>query len=77
MAKLKKEKQFYQGVFSLSHQIVIDYIWAYSEHQAKAQMLRRIAKKHDVPYNYIFGMFNGNTDNYKIEPTKYERRLMF
>jgi hypothetical protein len=70
MAKLKetKSKRLWKGIFSFPHELRIEYGQAYSEKQAKAQMLRRIAKKHGVPYGYVFNMFD--KDNYQIQEEK-------
>ena len=29
-------------------------------------MMKRMAKNHDVPFGYVFGMFNGDKDNFEI-----------
>ncbi len=61
-----KIKQFYKGFFSYRSELSIDYAYAFSERQAKTLMCRRLAKKHDVSYQTVFGMFNGEKANYKI-----------
>jgi hypothetical protein len=64
--KEKKKKTLWCGQFNFSHQLRIEYVAAYSREQAKSLMLRRIAKKHEVPYSYVFGLFNGERDNFSI-----------
>lgn len=67
MAKDKKPRILYKGVFNLSREMVIKYLYASSPAQAKVYMMRRIADEAQVPYTYVFGMFDGSRDNFKIE----------
>lgn len=43
-----------------------EYARAFSEQQAKAMMMRRIADRQGVPYAYIFGMFTNESNNFRI-----------
>jgi hypothetical protein len=67
MAKDKKPRKLYKGVFNLSREMIIKYLRASSPEQAKVYMMRRIAAEHGVPYSYVFGAFDGSKDNYKIK----------
>lgn len=62
-----KEKHLFRGYFNFRHQLRIEYARAYSGKQAKVQMMRRIAKRHNVPYEYVIREFSGSQDNFKIE----------
>jgi hypothetical protein len=60
-------KKLYKGMFSYRSELTIEYACAYSPNQAKVMMCRRLAEKHEVPYQAVFGMFNGDKQNFKIE----------
>ncbi len=63
----KRLKDLYKGTFNFSREIITRYAYAFSEKQAKTIMMRRIAKKNDVPYSYVYGIFNDSSNNYVIE----------
>jgi hypothetical protein len=46
------------------------YAHAYSPDQAKVMMMRRLAIEHEVSYQMVFGMFNGDKPNFLIEEEK-------
>lgn len=43
-----------------------EYARAFSDKQAKAMMMRRIAEKQDVPYVYIFRLFNNESNKCRV-----------
>jgi hypothetical protein len=61
-----KLKQLWKGLFSYRSELDVQYAYAYSKAQAKVMMLRRLAKKHEVSYQTVFGMFDGSKPNYQI-----------
>ena len=63
----KKELFLWVGNFNYAHELVTKYTYAPSWASAKARMLRRIAKEHDVGYDHVFHMFDGSKANYTIE----------
>ncbi len=63
-------KRLWRGVFNFRHQIIVRYLQAYSAAQAKVLMMRRIAHEQDVPYAYVFGLFDGSIDNFEITEEK-------
>jgi len=63
-------KKKYKGVFNYRAGIDIEYTYAHSPTQAKVFMMRRLAIKHDVSYQTVFGMFNGEKPNFLIEEEK-------
>lgn len=65
--KVGKDKELYKGIFNLSQEVIIMRSTATSEGKAKTSMLFRIAKKHQVPLKYVFGLFDGSKDNFIIE----------
>ena len=62
--------KLYRGVFNYRSGLETEYAHAHSPAQAKVFMMRRMAIKHEVPYQTVFGMFNGNKPNYIIEEEK-------
>jgi hypothetical protein len=60
-------KKLYRGVFSYRCEVETRYRYASSPMQAKVLMLRDLAKEHEVSYQTVFGMFNGENPNYLIE----------
>lgn len=62
-----KPKKFFKGIFNLSYQMIVKYRWAFTKQQAKVFFMREIAREHNIPYNYVFSMFNGEKDNFSIE----------
>ncbi len=71
MVNLKKntkvDKRLWRGVFSYRSGLETEYTRAYSSDQAKVFMMRRMAIKHEVSYQTVFGMFNGDKPNFIIE----------
>ena len=64
----KKNKVLYKGYFNLSREIIIRRAYAYSDAQAKALMIRRIAKEKGlIGSGGLFKVFDGSKDNYSIE----------
>jgi hypothetical protein len=61
-----KYKNLWKGLFSYRSEMEVQYAYAYSKAQAKVMMLRRLANKHDVSYQAVFGMFDGSKPNYQI-----------
>lgn len=66
-SRQKKPRVLYKGVFNLSREMIIKYLYASSPTQAKVYMMRRIAIEQGVPYSYVFNTFDGSKDNFKIE----------
>ena len=66
-------KRFWRGRFSLNCTEFIMYCYAWSEVQAKEMFIRRIAKEQDVAFRLVRSIFDGSTDNYKIEQTEKEK----
>ena len=65
-----QSKRLWRGVFNYRSGLETEYARAYSSEQAKVFMLRRMAIKHDVSYQTVFGMFNGDKPNFIIEEEK-------
>ncbi len=59
-------KNEFRGIFNFSRVIEVHYAYAYSPEQAKLIMMKRMARKHDVPFGYVYGMFAGEKDNFEI-----------
>lgn len=66
-------KKLWRGVFSYSCGLEIEYAFAFSPKQAKVFMMRRLAKKHEVSYQHVFMMFNGEKPNFIIEEEKNDK----
>ena len=69
-------KKLFKGVFSFRCEIERHYSKAGSKEQAKVFMLRKIAIKHEVPYSFVYGMFDGNKNNYFIEEETVSQKSM-
>lgn len=54
------------GIFMYRCMMLKEYARAFSDKQAKAMMMRRIAEKQDVPYSYIFRLFNNESNKYRV-----------
>jgi hypothetical protein len=65
MAQGIKDK--YIGRFNFQREIYIEYAYAFSPLQAKMVIMRRIAKKQDVPFFTVYNFFNENKDNWEIQ----------
>jgi hypothetical protein len=77
MVNLKKEnKRLWRGVFNFRSGLETEYARAFSPEQAKVFMMRRMAIKHEVSYQTVFGMFNGEKPNFIIEEEKHERSMV-
>jgi hypothetical protein len=63
-------KRLWKGVFNYRSGIETEYASAHSPKQAKVFMMRRMAKNHEVSYQTVFGMFNGEKPNFIIEEEK-------
>jgi deferrochelatase/peroxidase EfeB len=64
----------YKGCFNLSREIIIRRAYAYSKEQARALLIRRIAKEKGLAGSGgLFKVFDGSKDNYSIEiETEYK-----
>ncbi len=60
----------WRGVFNFRSGLETEYAYAHSPAQAKVFMMRRMAINHDVSYQTVFGMFNGDKPNFIIEEEK-------
>ena len=66
-----KSKCLYKGIFCLASETYVRRTQAYSEAQAKAQMIRKIAKdKGLVNGGGLYKVFDGHLDNFVIEKEK-------
>ena len=65
-------KKFWKGVFNYRCQMFVLYGWAVSEKKAWVEFCRRMAKQHGVNMGVVTVMFNGSSDNYRIEEEIYE-----
>jgi hypothetical protein len=63
-------KKLWKGVFNYRSGIETEYASAHSPKQAKVFMMRRMATNHDVSYQTVFEMFNGEKPNFIIEEEK-------
>ncbi len=64
----KKAKILYRGYFNLNGGVIIRRTQAFTERQAKALMLRRIAREKGLAgMGGLFKGFDGTKDNFKIE----------
>ncbi len=68
--KITRNKVLFKGVFSYRAGLDTEYAYAYSAVQAKVMMMRRLAIKHEVSYQTVFGMFNGDRPNFLIQEEK-------
>jgi hypothetical protein len=59
----------YRGVFAFRSGIEREYAFAKSEKDAKSKLLFRLSKKHDVPIEYVYGLFR-DKESYTIEIDK-------
>ncbi len=64
------KKKLWKGVFNFRSGLETEYVYAHSPAQAKVFMMRRMAINHDVSYQTVFGMFNGDKPNFIIEEEK-------
>jgi len=63
-----KSKHLYKGIFCLASETYIRRTQAFSEAQAKAQMIRKIAKdKGLVNGGGLYRVFDGHLNNFVIE----------
>jgi hypothetical protein len=62
-----KVKNNYKGLFAYRNELKTEYVYAFSEKQAKVIMCRRIAKKQGVIPSVVMNYFNGEKDNYSIK----------
>lgn len=65
--KAKKEKTLFKGVFAFKNKMRILRSWSYSDKQAAAQMMRRIAKEDGIHPGVVFAYFKEN-EAYQIKP---------
>ncbi len=70
----KGDKKLWRGVFNFRSGLETEYAYAHSPAQAKVFMMRRMAINHDVSYQTVFGMFNGDKPNFIIEEEKNDKR---
>lgn len=64
-------KIFYKGVFSLGGEIIVRYLYAHSEKQAKVLFLRNIAREKGLTGNGgLFKVFDGHLRNFEISEEK-------
>ena len=68
--KEKKLKARFKGVFNYRHSVWILYCYATTERGAWSKFMFQLAKKHLVEVGWVMNMFNGDQDNYSIEPIK-------
>ncbi|MDD5062068.1 MAG: hypothetical protein PHN44_07305 [Candidatus Marinimicrobia bacterium] len=66
MVKEKKPLIKYKGVFHFPHQMSVIYRFAVSEKQAKARMLRALARRHGVAMKEVLKLFDGSKNNHEI-----------
>ena len=59
-------KNEFRGIFNFSRAVEVHYCYAFSLDQAKLIMMRRMARKHDVPFGCVYGMFDGHLNNFEI-----------
>jgi len=67
---MKNPKQLYRGIFNYKHSLHILYCYATTERGAWSKFMFQLAKKHLVEVGWVMNMFNGDQDNYSIEPIK-------
>ena len=63
-------KPLWRIMLNFSCAVEIHYIHAYSQRQAFEIIFRRVAKQHNVPIQYVRGLFNGAQDNFGAEIDK-------
>jgi hypothetical protein len=64
---MKKNNLLWIGIFNYAHELETRYTYAPTWASAKTRMLRRMAVEHNVGFEHVFSMFNGDRDNFKIE----------
>uniref|UniRef100_A0A6M3J724 Uncharacterized protein n=1 Tax=viral metagenome TaxID=1070528 RepID=A0A6M3J724_9ZZZZ len=64
--KVTSIKKNWKGLFSYSCELEKLFVHAYTKEQAKVMFFHRLAKKHDVSYGAVAGMFDGSKSNYQI-----------
>ena len=57
-------------MFNFSHEVSIEYCYAYTERQAWRVFCDRLANKHDVHISKVMGIFDGSKDNYSVKKEK-------
>jgi hypothetical protein len=67
---MSQPRRLYKGLFNFRSGLETEYANANSDKQAKVFMMRRMAIKHDVSYQTVFGIFNGEKPNFIIEEEK-------
>ena len=65
--KPKKITQLYRGRFNYRHEVHILYCYATTERGAWSRFCHRLADKHLVEPRFVMGIFDGKSNNYKIE----------
>ena len=61
----------YKGIFNLNREIIIRRTYAKSEKQARCFLLNRIIKEKGLAKGgWIYKLFDGSLDNFKIEKEK-------
>jgi tagatose-1,6-bisphosphate aldolase non-catalytic subunit AgaZ/GatZ len=63
MGVLMADKTLYAVSVRLNHSASVRYSWAYSETQAKKQVLDRISKQDDIPTKIIYTYFREHPEN--------------
>lgn len=67
---MSQPRKLFKGIFNFRSGLETEYAYAFSPQQAKVFMMRRMAINHEVPYQVVFGMFNGDKPNFIIEEEK-------
>jgi hypothetical protein len=62
-----KKRKFFKGVFSLGGELIVRYLYAQTDKQAKVFFLRRIAKEKGLAgLGGLFKVFDGHLNNFEI-----------
>ncbi len=68
--RIAKEKSLYLGIFNYARAVEEVLLYATSPAHAKAMMINRLAKKHEVHPSHVAALFDGSKPNYTIEIDK-------
>ena len=73
---MAKVKTLWRGVFCYNHFVEKPiYRQAFTKKQAWKIMCDYLAVKHEVHPRYVYAMFDGNRDNFSIEPETVWKEL--
>ncbi len=61
-------KQLWRCVFSYNCGLEREFVYAYTNKQAKVLACRRLARKHGIHPSHVYALFDGSRANFSVEP---------